>query len=935
MFTFNAPAGTSCGLHVVSNLLNDCTCSGMDIVTTISSIPYLNAGTNDTLCHFGSTIIGCGDDLSADGYNYTWTEPVVGALNNLNSANPTINPNVLSNIAVANTPYPPDSTFTFSLTTDRNGSCSTSDDVVITVRPNLSGYDTINICQAVAPDSAMTNIFLNDGHIPTEATNYVWTEDAGNPDVGVLDFLNIRNPLFKNNVVGTYVFDLNYSDHNNCMASYRTTIILDSLPVVSAGPDDEICLPDTQSSYIFAGSASIGTGMWSKINGAGTQTFDDATSPTATVSGLQTGICYEFEWAVSNGSIPCITRDTVMICVLTAPDVGADQDVCGTSTTMTANTPSNMGETAMWSQITGPNTPTITDNTSPTTTITGMLTESTYTFEWRIFNAVCSLGDTITINTYEQPVSNANSDQFLCSVTSASLSGTQNFGTGVWTTTSSATITDLNNPNTTITGLVNGNCYNFTYTVTNGPCPTDADVVQICVLTNPNAGTDQNVCGSDATMSSNTPANAGETGTWAQITGPGSPTITNPNSTTTTITGMTTENTYLFEWRINNISCSLADTVQINTFEQPISNANVDQYLCGVTSATLGGTQNIGTGVWTTTSSATITNLNDPNTTVTGLVNGNCYEFIYTVSNAPCPVDADTVQICVLTNPNANSDQEICGTNMTLAGNAVDASGNETGTWTVLPAPGSSTFTPSVNDPTASISNMNTETTYQFVWTIDNGTCNLTDTMTVNTYLPPTIDAGIDQNLCTVYTTTVTGTTDIGTGVWTTTSASAIIHPTTGAISIMAGGQCHEFIWTVTNGACIEKDTVNVCLIQPTLTLVSNYCDNNSSGSFTADDYQVVLLTATVSGSIPMGSGLFEVVYNTNVLNPGGTMYGDTISIGTNVEFPADGTTIYNIEVRDFDLNVCTDNEDIGPFENCLTCPTKICQPGVMEIIRK
>ena len=934
MFTFNAPAGTSCGIHVVSNLLNDCTCSGEDLLMDIFSIPYTNAGPNDTICHFGSTIIGCGDDLTADGYSYTWTEPVPGALNNLNVANPTINTNVLSNVAAANTPYPPDSVFTFILTTDRNGSCASMDIVDVTVNPILSGYDTIIICQVESPDSAMTNIFLNDGHIPTEATNYAWTEDVGNPDVGVLDSTDIRNPLFKNNVVGTYVFDLNYTDHNNCMASYRTTIILDSLPVINAGPDDEICLPNTVDSYTFSATSSIGTGMWTKLSGPGTMTYDDVTSPTATVSGLQTGFCYEFEWAVSNGSTPCMSRDTVTICVLTAPNAGADQDVCGTSATMTGNTPANVGETGTWTQITGPNTPTITTPNDPTTTITGMLTESAYTFEWRIANMVCSLADTVQITTYEQPVSNANSDQFLCGVTMATLGGTQNFGTGVWTTTSGATIADLNNPNTTVTGLSAGNSYEFVYSVTNGPCPVDRDTVEIFILTTPNAGTDQNVCGNDATMSSNSPTNAGETGTWTQISGPGIPTITSPNSTTTTITGMTTESTYEFEWRINNASCSLADTVVINTFEQPVSMAGTDQYLCGVTTSTLYGVKNIGTGLWTTTSGATIVSSGSDTTQVNGLVAGNCYEFIFTVSNAPCPPDADTVQICVITNPNAGIDQEVCGSSMTLAGNAVNAGGNETGTWTVLPALGGITFTPNANGPTAVVSNMNTETSYQFVWTIDNGTCNLADTMNVNTYRMPVINAGVDQNLCAATTTNLTGTTDIGTGVWTTTSGSAMVNSSSGAVSNMNTGECHEFIWTVTNGACQIADTVIICSIVINLNVDSSYCDNNSSGSFTGDDYQVVVLTVNASGLPTTSSNLYEIIYNSNVLNTGGTPYGTSYNAGVNSEFSADGSTIYTIEARDADVNACLENVNVGPFNDCLNCPTIICQPTDVQVIR-
>ena len=50
----------------------------------------------------------------------------------------------------------------------------------------------------------------------------------------------------------------------------------------------------------------------------------------------------------------------------------------------------------------------------------------------------------------------------------------------------------------------------------------------------PDAGPDQNVCGSTATMAANTPTVG--TGVWQIVTG--TATITNPNSPTTTVTGL-------------------------------------------------------------------------------------------------------------------------------------------------------------------------------------------------------------------------------------------------------------------------------------------------------------------------------------------------------------------------------------------------------------
>ena len=77
-------------------------------------------------------------------------------------------------------------------------------------------------------------------------------------------------------------------------------------------------------------------------------------------------------------------------------------------------------------------------------------------------------------------------------ITTAQLSGSTDVGTGVWGTTSEASV----NSSTGVVGnMVAGNCYIFTYTVTNGTCD-DSEDVQVCVDAEPdaNAGTDQRLC---------------------------------------------------------------------------------------------------------------------------------------------------------------------------------------------------------------------------------------------------------------------------------------------------------------------------------------------------------------------------------------------------------------------------------------------------------
>lgn len=85
------------------------------------------------------------------------------------------------------------------------------------------------------------------------------------------------------------------------------------------------------------------------------------------------------------------------------------------------------------------------------------------------------------------------------------------------------------------------------------------------------------------------------------------------------------------------------------------------------------------------------------------------------------------------------------------------------------------------------------------------------DKVTIKTLPKLKPNAGRDQNLC-GSRTMVYGTTNIGQGVWSTTSKTAKIDPFTGKVTNMEGGKCHVFIWTVSDGKCTASDEVEVCV---------------------------------------------------------------------------------------------------------------------------
>jgi len=120
------------------------------------------------------------------------------------------------------------------------------------------------------------------------------------------------------------------------------------------------------------------------------------------------------------------------------------------------------------------------------------------------------------------------------------------------------------------TDFVNGDLIRVVMT-SSSLCATSAtatsSAITMTVVAPPSAsaaGGDQSTCTvpGSATMAGNTPGVG--TGTWSQIAGPITASITTPGSPTTGITGMTTPGTYTFRWTIANSPCtSTTDDVDV------------------------------------------------------------------------------------------------------------------------------------------------------------------------------------------------------------------------------------------------------------------------------------------------------------------------------------------------------------------------------------
>src|SRR5690606_26049867 len=202
------------------------------------------------------------------------------------------------------------------------------------------------------------------------------------------------------------------------------------------------------------------TGLWTRIQGAGTIT--NASNPTTTVTGLGVGENI-FVWTVDNG--PCangITTDTVSIFLFdsTTPnaDAGPDQNLClPTTSTTLAGSSITFPAVGTWTVVGG--TGQFTDPNSPTTDVTG-LTVGANVFRWTVSNGLCSSSsDEVTIFLFsdENLDAGAGPDQELCTPESGvTMAGTAVIfpAVGTWTlVTGSGIISNPNAPSTTILDL--------------------------------------------------------------------------------------------------------------------------------------------------------------------------------------------------------------------------------------------------------------------------------------------------------------------------------------------------------------------------------------------------------------------------------------------------------------------------------------------------
>lgn len=664
--------------------------------------PVANAGTDITVTLPANASLDGSGSTDSDGTiaKYAWVKksgPAGGTITTAGAAKTTVT-------ALA------EGTYVFTLTVTDDKGATDTDDITVTVKPDVNNAPAANAGADVTITLPVSTVNLDGSSSVDDGTiaGYAWVKQSGpaggaiaSPAAAVTDITGLTE--------GTYVYKLTVTDDKGLTGTDEVTIIVNAAPndppVANAGADVSITLPVSTASFDGSGSSDDGTiaaYAWTKQSGP---TGGAITSPSAAVTnitGLTEGF-YVFRLTVTDDK-GATSFDDVTITVKPEPvnavpvaNAGADITI-----TLPVNTAAFDGSTSSdsdgsiakyaWTKESGPAGGAIASAATAKTNITG-LTEGTYVFRLTITDdrgATAYDEVTITVNPEpinEDPIAKAGNDvSVVLPTNSVALDGGESvdndgsIASYAWSKQSGPSggaVASPNSAKTNITGLTEGT-YVFRLTVTDNKGATAYDEVTVTVKppasnNDPvaNAGADIIITLPTSSAALDGSASADSDGSiakyaWVKVSGPNGGTITSTSSAKTTITGLT-EGTYVYRLTVtdnNNATASDEITITvkpevINT--RPVANAGNDITITLPTSnVTLDGSASsdaegpLSGYQWKKVSGPTggsIANSASVSTNISGLTEGT-YVFSLTVTDQGGLTSIATVTVVVNPEPN-------------------------------------------------------------------------------------------------------------------------------------------------------------------------------------------------------------------------------------------------------------------------------------------
>ncbi|MFI5137725.1 MAG: PKD domain-containing protein [Sphingobacteriales bacterium] len=798
------------------------------------------------------------------GSTYSWTATLTSgtATGFLNGNGPAIN-DVLTNNSAA------DAVVTYIISPkDPNGCTGTPFSLKVTVKPKPA-LNATPVNNTICSNSAGTiNLIPN-----IAGTSYTWTSTvtgsiAGNSQQLTATASNTINDVLNNTGAASGTVSYIITPYDGFCPGIPVTVTITVLPLPATsnpGPNNEKC--NIKTYQLNANTPPAGTGNWT-VSPAGTVTFNDSTKPNAIAGGLTPGNTYSFTWTIT---IPgCQSSSNSVIITDDAPSAGGTtagaNTVCAGNNNGTITLSGQVGNILRWESST--------DNGTTWQAIINTGASLLYfnlakTTQYRavVQNGVCAFAySTVTVITVNPPAvtANAGPNQEVCNATTYALQGNNPAPyTGSWALTSGqtgVTFLDATQAKTTVSGLIPGNVYQFTWTVNPAaPClPNSASVV----ITDDALSAGGTTAGANTTCAGNNNGSITLTGQVGNILRWES--STDKGTTWQAIINTGTSQPYLnlakttqYRAVVQNGVCTIAySTVTVITVNPPaiLANAGTNQEVCNVTSYVLQGNNPAPyTGSWALTSGqtgVTFLDATQAKTTVSGLVPGNVYQFTWTVNPAaPCLPNSASV---VITDDALSAGGTTAGANAFCAGSNISGAITLTGQVGNLLRWESSTDNgatwQAIINTGASLPYLNLAKTTQYRAVVQNGVCTFAySTVTVITVNPPavTANAGTSQEICNVTSYILQGNNPApNTGLWALTSGQTGVTflDATQAKTTVSGlipGNTYQFTWTINPAAPCLPNSASVVITDDapttggTTTGANTVCAGSNSGSIT------------------------------------------------------------------------------------------------------